>query len=138
MVVSSIGHTWPGRLAGGTFALAGVGKLLAGGPYLTPLLLGEISNELRTLSFSVELAVPWVEVIVGTALMLRVGDRMAGLISLGLCGLFSIILLALPPGQQCSCFGLFGGIEHRGVHLLVLGALSLALVWHGRSRRRAQ
>lgn len=85
-----------------------------------------------------ELAVPWAEVVAGSALVVGIGARSGRAVAIVLCVLFALVLALLPVGMQCSCFGLFGSIEHRGLHLLVVGALVGLLSLPAQDRRRVQ
>jgi hypothetical protein len=79
-------------------------------------------------------SVPWVELITGTAFIIGRGVHSARWIALGLCGTFATVLLVLPAGTQCNCFGLFGGLTHRWLHVAVVVALAFA-VWRSRRER---
>jgi uncharacterized membrane protein YphA (DoxX/SURF4 family) len=139
---------WPGRrilalrlLTATVFLLSGVGKMLDESRIsLVPMLLGgsTTTENILLLASTVERAVPALEIIVGFALLTRVGVRSAALLGAGLGAVFLLVAWTIPSGASCRYFGLLGSLPGRSAHLLVavLVLLSSALVAFEEIRHR--
>ncbi|MFQ5472345.1 MAG: MauE/DoxX family redox-associated membrane protein [Dehalococcoidia bacterium] len=121
----------PRLIVGGVMSVAGVGKLFDNDTTLASLLADPAGVGFTVLSLG-ESAAPWIETIVGLALLIGWGTVGASSLAVLLSVMFVAYASLLPEGTRCDCFGLLGGFGSRAGHLAVvlgLAALSVLSLW---------
>jgi hypothetical protein len=113
---------------GAVFVAAGAGKLLApDAGRIGPVLLGATSGPLAIAASAAEEAVPWLELLAGTATWIAAGRTLRHLLALALAALFVGVAVAMPEGVRCGCFGALLDLEDRRAHVAIAGGVALAV-----------
>jgi uncharacterized membrane protein YphA (DoxX/SURF4 family) len=111
-------------VTGAVFVLAGASKLALGRAW--PAQAGELG-----VPSPVAVVVPWVELAIGAALVVRLAGALAAVAAIALLAVFTILIAVnLRAGRApvCACFGAWSATPLGRGHLLRNGALTAVAV----------
>lgn len=79
-----------------------------------------------------ERAVPWIECLIAVAWLAGVGVKSCVAITIGLCALFIVVVVNMPGGTLCPCFGDWIVLRSRAWHVAVLAVAGMGAWRAGR------